>query len=70
MYPIGMTNLILEFNGQTELRGDGPTLVQMLTGFSYVLTDTAELRFGVNFPLNRLEEQMDAQYVFAFSYIF
>jgi hypothetical protein len=70
MYPIGLTSFIVEFNGQTELHGEQSTFTQMLTGFSYVLTDTAEVRFGVNFPLNRRDEQMDAQYILAFSYIF
>jgi hypothetical protein len=70
MYPVGLTSFILEFNGQSEWHGDRQTFLQLLTGISYVLTDTAEVRFGVNFPLNHFDQQMDAQYLFAFSYIF
>lgn len=70
MAPVGLTNFILELNGQTELQGEQQTLLQFLTGFSYVLTECAELRFGVKFPLNRTNEQMDVQYIFAFTQIF
>jgi hypothetical protein len=70
MYPIGLMSVIFEFNGQTECQADRLTLLQLLSGFSYVLTETAEIRFGVNVPLNRRELQTDAQYIFAFTYIF
>jgi hypothetical protein len=69
-YPPGLTSVIVEFNGQSELFDDRVTHLQLLTGVSYILTDSAEVRFGLNFPLNRLDEQMDAQYIFGFSYIF
>lgn len=69
-YPPGLTSLLLEFNGQTELQGDRITFLQMLTGFSYILTENLEFRFGVNFPLNRTSEQQDAQYILSFGYFF
>lgn len=69
-YPPGLTSVIVEFNGQSEFFGERQTYLQFLTGVSYILTDSAEVRFGINFPLNRLEEQMDAQYILGFSYIF
>lgn len=68
--PVGLTNFIVEFNGQTELQDDRLTRLQLLTGVSYVLTDCAELRFGVNLPLNHADQQMDAQYIFAFTQMF
>ncbi len=68
--PVGTTSFILEFNGQTELQGDRITLTQLLTGFAYTLTESAELRFAVDFPLNHRELQMDRQYTFGFMYMF
>lgn len=69
-YPAGLTSLLFEFNGQTPLYGDGDTLFQLLVGFNYALTESGELRFGVNFPLNRFDQQMDVQYIFAFTWIY
>ena len=69
-YPPGLVSLILELNGQSELQQERVTTLQLLTGFSYILTDSAELRFGVNFPLNRLERQMDFQFIAAFSWLY
>lgn len=69
-YPPGMTSVVLEFNGQSELFDDRVTYLQLLAGLSYIMTDSAELRFGINFPLNRIDEQMDAQYILGMSYIF
>jgi len=69
-YPVGLTSLLLEFNGQTSLNGDSDTLLQLLTGINYALTESAEIRFGVNFPLNNLNRQMDVQYIFAFTWVY
>lgn len=69
-YPVGLTSLLLEFNGQTALRGEDSTLLQLLTGFAYSMTESGEFRFGVNFPLNRPSQQFDVQYFLAFSYLF
>lgn len=69
-YPPGMTSLIFEFNGQSELFAERETYFQLLTGINYILTDSAEVRFGVNLPLNEREAQMNAQYIWAFSFIF
>ncbi|GBD37635.1 hypothetical protein HRbin36_02771 [bacterium HR36] len=69
-YPIGLTSLLFELNAQTPLNGTSATLVQLLTGVNYALTESAELRFGVNFPLNHLDRQMDVQYIFAFTWIY
>lgn len=69
-YPVGLVSLLLEFNGQTELQGDHLTLLQLLTGINYVLTENSELRFGVNFPLNQLSRQMDVQYIVAFTWMY
>lgn len=69
-YPAGLTSLILEFNGQTELQGDRSTFLQLLTGVAYSMTESGEFRFGVNFPLNRRQEQFDVQLFIAFSYLF
>jgi len=69
-YPEGLVSLLLEFNGQSELQGDRLTLLQLLTGINYALTETAELRFGVNFPLNHFNRQMDVQYIFAFTWTY
>jgi hypothetical protein len=69
-YPPGLMTLHLEFNGQSELQDDRLTTLQMLTGFSYSLTESLEFRFGVEFPLNHPELQFDGLYSFAFGYFF
>ncbi|MCS7168157.1 MAG: hypothetical protein RMI91_03495 [Gemmatales bacterium] len=69
-YPEGLISLLLEFNGQSELFGDRITYLQLLTGVNYALTETSELRFGVNFPLNQFDRQMDIQYIFAFTWVY
>jgi hypothetical protein len=69
-YPPGLTSFILEFNGQSELQGERATFLQLLTGLAYSMTESGEFRFGVNFPLNRREEQFDVQFFIAFSYLF
>jgi hypothetical protein len=69
-YPIGLVSLLLEFNGQSELQGDRLTLLRLLTGINYALTENAELRFGVNFPLNHFDRQMDVQYIVAFTWVY
>jgi hypothetical protein len=69
-YPIGLTNIIVELNGQSELYDERSTYLQLLGGVSYILTDSSEVRFGVNVPLNRKEEQMAVQYILGFTYVF
>ncbi|MCS7160077.1 MAG: hypothetical protein RMJ19_06360 [Gemmatales bacterium] len=69
-YPEGLVSLLLEFNGQTELSGDRFTYLQLLTGVNYALTESAELRFGINFPINQFSRQMDVQYIFAFTWVY
>lgn len=66
----GMTTIYLEFNGETPL-GDsgGPTLLEMLPGISYVLTESAELRFGMLFPVSD-NKRFDRQYFASFTWIF
>ncbi len=69
-YPPGLTSIIVEFNGQSELFDERESYFQILTGINYILTDSAEFRFGVNLPLNAYDAQMDAQYIFGMSFIF
>jgi hypothetical protein len=69
-YPPGLITLALEFNGQTELQGDRFTNLQLLGGISYVLAESAEIRFGVNIPLNDRERQLEAQYILGFSWMY
>ena len=64
----GMTTLYLEMVGETELSGDKRTFVELMPGISYVLTQHAELRFGVLLPVSKTQ-RFDAQYFTSFTWI-
>ncbi len=38
-------------------------------GLNAGVTETAELRFGVDLPLNHEDQQMEARYIFAFTWV-
>lgn len=64
----GMTSLYLEMVGETELDGAKRTFVELMPGISYVLTEHAELRFGVLLPVSK-QQRFDAQYFTSFTWI-
>jgi len=64
----GMTSIYLEMTGETELTGDQRTFVELMPGFSYILTEHAEIRFGVLLPVSKTQ-RFDAQYFTSFSWI-
>ena len=66
----GMTTLYLEMNGETPLDGSGAaTLIELLPGLSYVLTESAEVRFGILFPVTETK-RFDRQYFASFTWIY
>lgn len=66
----GMQTLYLEFNGETPLDdSSAPTLLELMPGFSYVLTESAEIRFGVLLPVSDTK-RFDRQYFASFTWIF
>lgn len=67
-FPPGMTSLYLEMTGETELGGAERTFVELMPGVSYVLTESAELRFGVLMPISE-SQRFDAQYFTSFTWI-
>ena len=64
----GMKTIYLELNGETQLDGSQLTLIELLPGFSYVLAESAELRFGVLFPVSEVK-RFDRQYFASFTWI-
>ncbi|MDA1055165.1 MAG: hypothetical protein O3C40_32485 [Planctomycetota bacterium] len=67
-FPPGMMSLYLEMTGETEMGGDERTFVELMPGISYVLTEHAELRFGVLLPVSK-SQRFDAQYFTSFTWI-
>jgi hypothetical protein len=67
-FPPGMTSLYLEMTGETETSGDKRTFVELMPGISYVLTEHAELRFGVLLPVSPTQ-RFDSQYFTSFTWI-
>ncbi len=67
-FPPGLTTLYLEMNGETELQGLEQTFIELMPGISYVLTESAELRFGVLLPVSKTR-RFDAQYFTSFTWI-
>ncbi len=67
-FPPGLTSLYLEMTGETELGGDERTFVELMPGISYVLTEHAEIRFGVLLPVSKTQ-RFDAQYFASFTWI-
>lgn len=65
----GMTTLYVELTGETELDGTQRTFVELLPGISYVLAESAELRFGVLLPISKTK-RFDRQYFGSFTWIF
>ena len=65
----GMKTIYLEMNGETQLDGAEQTLIELLPGFSYVLAESAELRFGVLFPVTEVK-RFDRQYYASFTWIY
>jgi len=65
----GMKTLYLEMNCETQLYGEEQTLIELLPGFSYVLAESAELRFGVLFPISEVK-RFDRQYFASFTWIY
>ncbi len=66
----GMKTVYLELNGETPLDdSSAPTLVELMPGFSYVLAESAEIRFGVLFPVSETK-RFDRQYFASFTWIF
>ena len=66
----GMMTAYLELNGETSLDdSSAPTLVELLPGFSYVLAESAEIRFGILFPVSETK-RFDRQYFTSFTWIF
>jgi len=65
----GMKTIYLEMNGETQLDGAEQTLIELLPGFSYVLAESAELRFGVLFPVSNVK-RFDRQYFASFTWIY
>ena len=64
----GMTSLYLEMTGETETTGAKRTFVELMPGISYVLTEHAELRFGVLLPVSPTQ-RFDSQYFTSFTWI-
>lgn len=64
----GMTTLYLEMTGETELGGEKRTFVELMPGISYVLSQSAELRFGTLLPISKTQ-RFDAQYFTSFTWI-
>ncbi|MBC8353479.1 MAG: hypothetical protein H8E66_15885 [Planctomycetes bacterium] len=67
-FPPGMTSLYLEMTGESELGGAERTFIELMPGISYVLTEHAELRFGVLLPVSNMQ-RFDAQYFTSFTWI-
>lgn len=66
----GMKSIYLELNGETPLDDSrGPTLIELLPGFSYVLAESAEIRFGILFPVSETK-RFDRQYFTSFTWIY
>jgi hypothetical protein len=68
-FPPGMTTLYLETAVETELSGAQRTFVELMPGISYVLTEHAEIRFGVLFGVSRAQ-RFDRQYFSSFTWIY
>jgi len=64
----GMTSIYLEMTGESELDGAKRTFVELMPGISYVLTEHAELRFGVLLSVSPTQ-RFDAQYFTSFTWI-
>lgn len=65
----GMTSLYLEMTGETELTDARRTFIEIMPGISYVLVESAELRFGVLLPATG-RKRFDAQYFTSFTWIY
>ena len=66
----GMKTIYLELNGETPLDdSNAPTLIELLPGFSYVLAESAEVRFGILFPVTETK-RFDRQYFASFTWIY
>lgn len=65
----GMKTIYLELNGETPLNSSDPTLVELLPGFSYVLAESAEIRFGILFPVTEAK-RFNRQYFASFTWIY
>ena len=68
-FPPGLMTLYLEMNGETEMQGDERTFIELMPGISYVLTECAEVRLGVLFPVSKTQ-RFDRQYFFSFTWIY
>lgn len=64
----GMTSLYLEMTGETEVDGERRTFVELMPGISYVLSGSAELRFGTLLPISKTQ-RFDARYFTSFTWI-
>jgi len=64
----GMTTLYLELTSEYETTGEERTFAELMPGISYVLTEHAELRFGVLLPISRTQ-RFDSQYFTSFTWI-
>lgn len=67
--PVGLTSLYLEYNGSAELQSGGQAFNTLLTGIGYIMTEHAEVRFGVKYPLS-LPKELDTEYIFAFTWMY
>lgn len=67
-FPPGMSTVYLEMTGETEFDGDQRTFIELLPGVSYVLTEHAELRFGVSLPVSN-PQRYEAQYFTSFTWV-
>jgi len=67
-FPPGMTTIYLELTSEYELTGEKRTFAELMPGISYVLTEHAELRFGVLPPISKTQ-RFDVQYFTSFTWI-
>jgi hypothetical protein len=67
-FPPGMTTIYLELASEYELTQEERRFVELMPGISYVLTEHAELRFGVLLPISKTQ-RFDAQYFTSFTWI-
>lgn len=65
----GMQTIYLEMAGETQLNGEKQTMIALLPGYSYVLAESAELRFGVLLPVSETK-RFDRQYFASFTWIY
>lgn len=68
-YPLGLTSLYLEYNGEAELQSGGQAFSTLLTGVGYIMTEHSEVRFGVKFPVSQ-PEQLNIEYIFGFTWMY